>query len=137
VNEHKTISFAPWVLIFVLLISSCSPADQMPAEAQKVVEDQAAAYYTNPVNLSDPFDSISKVTLVKAWLAKGLPDQPNNVMWCVEINLSGQKLGSSAEQQAVWIAVPNEQKTGWIAAALETISADMTYKRCGQTPPGL
>jgi hypothetical protein len=136
VNALKTISSITLVLIVVLLINSCSPADQIPAEARKAVENQAAAYYINPVNLPHPFDSISKVTLVKAWLAKDLPDQPNNLLWCVEINILGQKLGSSAEQQAVWIAVPNEQKSGWIAADLETISADIPYKRCGQTPGG-
>jgi len=124
-------------VILGLLFSGCSAIDQMPAAARGELLKQSALYYANPVNFTDPFDSVSKITIEKAWLAQDLPDQTSSLMWCASLSVSGQKHGAGFEQKAVWIVLPGEQQSSWIAADLETISADVPYKRCGQKVPGL
>ncbi len=124
------------VISLSLPISSCSNLEQLPVAARKVVENQAGLYYTNPISCPDPFDFISKVTIQKAWLGKDIPNQANNLLWCVSLAISGQKHGLLTVHRAVWIVAPNENQSDWVAAALETISSDLPYQRCGQTIPG-
>jgi hypothetical protein len=123
------------VCLWAVILAACAGSESLPASASQVVLKEAQVFYTSPYLGADPFDLTPEISVERAWLGSDeeqFSGQP--ILWCVQLLVSGQRRSVEVTESPVWIAVPDETGTGWVAAALVTISSNLPWERCGQVP---
>jgi len=119
----------------------CSRIERLPQATREAVVDQAKADYTGWLAPHVSFDQLHDIRIRRAWRAKDLPTEypltdDNPTMWCVELVMSGQRLGSRVEASEIWVVTTrdSDDPPQWMAAALRTFSSLTPHERCGQNP---
>ena len=119
----------------------CSRIERLPQAAHEAVIDQAKADYAGWLAPPVSFDQLQEISIRRAWRAKNPPTEysltdDNPTMWCVELVVSGQQMGSKVEASEIWVATTqgSDDPPQWMAAALRTFSSLSPYERCGQNP---
>ncbi len=121
-------------LLLACLLAGCSARSDLPAGVDLAIQVGTRNYYTRGLSGSPAFDKVTKVKIARDWRAKDAPGteaaNEDADLWCAEVTVTGERSGVSTALTAAWIVERPGPQAMWQAAALETISAEVTIERC-------
>jgi hypothetical protein len=124
------------LLIGIPFLSCCSTND-LPPGLTEDVQARAITYYTITLPEAEQFDPTPEIRIKQAWRGKTVSEStpnPNDEseVWCLELAISGTRVGLLVDETAIWIAVKSEEQAKWSSAALVTISALGPHEACSR-----
>lgn len=120
-------------LLLPITMPGCIPGSKLPSAARDVLEKSVRQYYTSGSG-NTTFDQINSITVTRAWQPRENDPATDNTagsaFWCAELAVSGEWSGQLITISPLWLVTRRDSQSEWLAAAMETISAQVTIDRC-------